>query len=569
MTFGIILAYVALLLSIALFSTRRSKSSSGDYFLANRGIGSFMLLMSIFGTTMTAFALVGSTGRAFEKGIGVYGLMASWSGIIHSLCFFLIGAKVWRLGKKYGYVTQLAFFRDRYRSEGLVLLLFPLMVGFVLIYILMGVVGSGRVIEALTPETFAVSDARTAVVVEAPVTPRIPEALRDRVSFDEATRTLTWSGSLHPKRRGELMAMVQPPTPAWQKAVATVVAKAPRGAVPYAWGMGFISLVVLIYVFFGGMRATAWANTMQTIVFMVMGVIAFVVIKDAMGGAEAATKALLASKSAERASRAGDQVGKLQFLTYCFIPLSVGMFPHLFQHWLTARRASNFKLTVVAHPLFIAITWVPCILLGIWAAAVLPPTTDPNAVLGMMVSRYSGDVLAGLIGAGILAAIMSSMDSQFLCLGSLFTNDIVAQHGHRFGMGQLDDRSRVRMGRGFVVLMVLVAFAVGLTNPGGVFPIGVWCFTGFASLFPVVFAALYWRRSNKHGAIAATLTVGVLWLWFLDEALTGEFLIAGMMPVTFVIAASTIVLVVVTLLTPAPPQDVQDKFFDALGVRES
>ncbi len=84
MTIAVILGYIILVLSLGIFSTRFLKRSSGDYFLASRGIGSFMLLMSIFGTTMTAFALVGSTGRSFEKGIGVYGLLASWSGIVHS-----------------------------------------------------------------------------------------------------------------------------------------------------------------------------------------------------------------------------------------------------------------------------------------------------------------------------------------------------------------------------------------------------------------------------------------------------------------------------------------------------
>lgn len=562
MTAGIILAYVALLLGVTLFSTRLSKKSAGDYFLASRGIGSFMLLMSIFGTTMTAFALVGSTGRAFEKGIGVYGLMASWSGIIHSACFFLIGAKVWALGKKHGYVTQLAFFRDRYRSDALVLLMFPLMVGFVLIYILMGVVGSGRVIEALTPETFAMRGEQTQVVLsEAPKNLQIPESWKDRLSYDAASRTLTLKGSVHPKRTGQLIGMSKPPSAAWKSSVRKLVKDAPRGAVPYAFGMGFTCLVVLIYVFFGGMRATAWANTMQTIVFMIMGVTAFIVIKNALGGAEAATKALLESPAADRASRAGGQIHKLQFLTYCFIPLSVGMFPHLFQHWLTARKASNFKLTVVLHPICIAVTWVPCILLGIWAAAQLPEATNPNSVLGIMVSRYSGDVLAGLIGAGIMAAIMSSMDSQFLCLGSLFTNDIVARYGAKFGLGELDDRGKVRVGRVFVLLMVLIAFLIGLGEPGGVFPIGVWCFTGFASLFPLAVAALYWRRSNKQGAIAAVVTVGVLWCYFLPDALGGEFLIAEMMPITVLIGASLVSLVVVTLLTPPPDQDLQDKFF--------
>ena len=72
----IISAYLALLLLLGLFSSRVFKCTAADYFLASRGIGSFLLLMSLFGTTMTAFALVGSTGKSFQSGIGVYGLMS-------------------------------------------------------------------------------------------------------------------------------------------------------------------------------------------------------------------------------------------------------------------------------------------------------------------------------------------------------------------------------------------------------------------------------------------------------------------------------------------------------------
>ena len=92
MSFTIILCYLSLLLFLGIFAGRLLKKSSGDFFLASRGIGPFMLLMSVFGTTMTAFALIGSTGKTFEFGVGVYGLMASWSGIIHAAIFFLIGA---------------------------------------------------------------------------------------------------------------------------------------------------------------------------------------------------------------------------------------------------------------------------------------------------------------------------------------------------------------------------------------------------------------------------------------------------------------------------------------------
>ncbi len=560
MTFTIILCYLALLLFLGIFAGRLLKKSSSDFFLASRGIGPFMLLMSVFGTTMTAFALIGSTGKTFEFGIGVYGLMASWSGIIHAAIFFLIGAKVWALGKKHGYVTQLSYFRDRYQSDGLVLLLFPLVVSFVVLYLLIGVIGAGRFIEGVTPETFSKSEVVTTVPLAAvPADLKIPADWQERVSVKNSA--LSVRGSLHPKRKGLFMKLSK--APEWKKSVNELMKKAPRGAIPKPAGMAIVCLVVLFYVFFGGMRATAWANTMQTIVFMVMGLIAFYVITDALGGPVEASKKLLANEGKNSVMAREGLIGKWQFLTYCFIPLSVGMFPHLFQHWLTAKKASNFKLTVVAHPICILITWVPCVLLGMWAFGILPDGTNPNAVLGMMVARYSGEVLAGLIGAGVLAAIMSSMDSQFLCLSSLFTNDIVSHH---LGKDKISDEKKILLGRGFVVLIVLVCYLIGLSNTQSVFDLGIWCFTGFAGLFPILVAALYWKRSNKQGAIAGVLTLAVLetagYLLSLS-AHEGEFLILGMMPVAFIVTITTAVMVLVTLLTPPPDEALVEKFFPA------
>ena len=265
MPFTIILCYLALLLFLGLFAGRLLKKSSGDFFLASRGIGPFMLLMSVFGTTMTAFALIGSTGKTFEFGVGVYGLMASWSGIIHAAIFFLIGAKVWALGKKHGYLTQLSYFRDRYQSDGLVLLLFPLVVSFVVLYLLIGVIGAGRFIEGVTPETFSKSEVVTLVpLAAAPADLKIPDDWQERVSVKDGK--LSVSGSLHPKRKGLFMKLSK--APEWKKAVNELMKKAPRGAVPKPAGMAIVCLVVLFYVFFGGMRATAWANTLQTLVFL-------------------------------------------------------------------------------------------------------------------------------------------------------------------------------------------------------------------------------------------------------------------------------------------------------------
>jgi SSS family solute:Na+ symporter len=304
---------------------------------------------------------------------------------------------------------------------------------------------------------------------------------------------------------------------------------------------------------------------------MITGVIAFWMISQKLGGPAAASQAVLDSDFARpRAAREG-MLGHAQFITYCFIPLSVGMFPHLFQHWLTAKSAKSFKLTVVAHPLFIMVVWLPCVLIGLWAAAhigPLGPGQSPNSILGRMVEGLvHSPVLSGLVGAGVLAAIMSSLDSQFLCLGTMFTKDIVLR---KFGENRFSDAQIVLIARGFILAVVAVTYGLSLLlmNSAHVFDLGVWCFSGFAGLFPLVVGAVYWKRATAAGAIACISVTAVIWaVLFYRDMLAAkppgqdELLIAGMMPVTLIIAASALTFIGVSLLTRRPTDATLRKFF--------
>ena len=176
----------------------------------------------------------------------------------------------------------------------------------------------------------------------------------------------------------------------------------------------------------------------------------------------------------------------ITFVTYLFIPLSVGMFPHLFQHWLTAKSAKSFRLTVIAHPLCIMVVWVPCVLVGAWASGVLPAGIPPPAVLSAMLNLLVGDpVLIGLLTAGVLAAIMSSLDSQFLCLGTIFTNDIVI---HRARKNKYSDKQIIFIARCFIVAIVALTYGLAmLAKDANVFDLAIWCFSGFSALFPSCF----------------------------------------------------------------------------------
>lgn len=502
---GIICGYLVLLLVLGLFASRLSRGTSADYLLASHSIGPFLLLMSLFGTTMTAFALVGSTGESFKEGIGVYGMLASSSGIVHSACFFVLGVRLWSLGKRHGYSTQIQFFRDRLDSNGIGLLLFPVLVGLIIPYLLIGVMAAGGTIQGVTGGAFP-----------------------------------------------DLFSTTNGAVPAW---LASLV----------------ICVVVLLYVFFGGMRGTAWANTFQTLVFMILGVVTFVVIANRLGNQDSLLENLrVASQAVPEDKLARAHISKVKFLTYMLVPLSVGMFPHVFQHWLTARSARAFKLPVVAHPIFIMIVWVPCVLVGVWATSDLIDVNVPaNQVLSYMVGTLAGEVLGGFLTAGILAAIMSSLDSQFLCIGTMFTQDIAVHYG---GRDRFSDRQIVLLARGFIILIVAITYGLSLFEPRRVFTLGVWCFSGFSSLVPLLFACLFWKRTTRLGAYASIVAAIGSWLYLfhasdyaMNPAFTVDLALGGevyrTMPVATMIVCSTVALIGVSLVTSPPGRETIQRFF--------
>ena len=84
----VIFAYLGLVLIVGTVSHRFFRGTSEDYFVASRAIGPFVLLMSLFGTNMTAFSILGASGEAYHRGIGVFALMASSTALVAPCVFF-------------------------------------------------------------------------------------------------------------------------------------------------------------------------------------------------------------------------------------------------------------------------------------------------------------------------------------------------------------------------------------------------------------------------------------------------------------------------------------------------
>ena len=482
----VIFAYLGLVLVVGTVSHKFFRGTGEDYFVASRTIGPFVLLMSLFGTNMTAFSILGASGEAYHRGIGVFALMASSTALVAPCVFFFVGTRLWAIGKRHGYFTQVQYFRERWNSEGLGLLLFIVIVALIVPYLLIGVMGGGITLHQIT-----------------------------------------------------------------------------KGQIPQWLGGLLVCAVVFIYVCCGGVRGTAWANTFQTLVFMILGGATFFIIVHRMGGFADSMARVAPDLLIQKA-----HIKPLELLTYTCIPLSVGMFPHIFMHWLTAKSAGTFRYPVMWYPICVAIVWIPSVLLGILGSVDVPGLKGPeaNSVLVQMIQRHAPGVLAGFLGAGVFAAIMSSLDSQSLSIGSMFTHDIVRYYRFRPGStkDEMSEKGQVLVGRLFVLGILVVTYLLSLILNRSIFRLAVWSFTGFASLFPIVIAALFWKRSTKYGALASIISVVVLWIYFFIQGWQAPGYTvggSGVMPVAVILAISAVTMIIGSLISKPPDPTVIQKFF--------
>jgi SSS family solute:Na+ symporter len=176
-------------------------------------------------------------------------------------------------------------------------------------------------------------------------------------------------------------------------------------------------------------------------------------------------------------------------------------------------------------------------------------------VILVMLEQYAPLWLAGMLGAGIMAAVMAS-DSQILALSTMFTEDVFAFYG---GKERFGEAVQVQTGRLFVVLVTVGAYIVALRAPQSIFDIAVqYAFSGFAALAPLLVAALFWRRSTKWGALAVTVwTAGAV---LYTARVPGALAWYGLLPVVPMTLVSVLLMIVVSLATRPPSARTMAKY---------
>ncbi|WP_034245114.1 sodium/proline symporter [Lachnospira multipara] len=240
--------------------------------------------------------------------------------------------------------------------------------------------------------------------------------------------------------------------------------------------------------------------------------------------------------------------------------------PHILIRFMAIGNVNKIKTSRRVASVWVVISMAVALLIGIVglgmsATGVIPTfnnTADSERVIihiANLMSSYGlfPAIIAGLILAGILAATMSTADSQLLASASAISSDLIQTF---FGK-KLSDEVSVKVAKITVVLISVIAIFIARDPNSSVFSIVSFAWAGFGAAFgPVVLLALFWKRSTKEGALAGMITGAiVVFLWkYVISGLGGAFAIYELLP-AFIIAL--IVNVIVSFCTKAPKEIVE------------
>ena len=259
------------------------------------------------------------------------------------------------------------------------------------------------------------------------------------------------------------------------------------------------------------------------------------------------------------------EAGSYGFLTIIStLSWGLGYFgmPQVLLRFMAIRKTDELVRARRIATVWVVISLTAAVLIGLMGRAMFPVHETLNTASGaenvfIVLSRHLlPPLLAGLVMAGILAATISSSDSYLLIAASAVSLNIFK------GILKKDasDKQVMTMSRIILLLIAVVGVIIAMDENSVIFTIVSFAWAGFGAVFgPIMLFSLFWKRTTQAGAVAGMVTGGVMvFLWKLAlKPLGGVFGIYELFP-AFVL--SCLVILVVSLLTPAPSAQIQQEF---------
>ena len=487
--FVVVFFYFLVLIGISIVAKMQEKRTPEDYFLAGRSLGAFVMCLSVFSTLFSAFSFIALPGLIYKTGIGFIAALPI-SNVLFTTMMFLIGFKVWKAGRKFGFITPTELFKHRFNSTGVAVMIFIVMVIFVIPYISIQPIGGGYVLSAVT-----------------------------------------------------------------------------HGAIPYLVSAALISLVMIIYVFFGGFRGVAWIDSFQAIIMLVISVATLFFAAYAVGGFSAGS-ARLATEYPKFLTATGPinlWSWPNVFSWIVFVILNFLFQPPMFARYYAGKSVRTIKWTLAMWPTLVMLMLMFPIMTAMYGRVLFPNLKAPDTLIPTLWMQFTPNWFCGLGAAAVLSALMSTASGQLMVLSSMWTRDIYVPY-----INPSSSQARqVLIGRLAVVVLSVLGFCIAIKPPALLGLMAGAAFSGIAVLSPVGFAAFYWKRATAAGAIwsviGGELPVILTYFGVIPKSTWGKFdaAIPGLI-------IATVLVVVVSWFTKQPPSGAVDPYFtDDMGVFKS
>lgn len=289
--------------------------------------------------------------------------------------------------------------------------------------------------------------------------------------------------------------------------------------------MVIFGIIMLAYTFMGGFNAVCWTDFFQSL--LMLGAIVFVpifVAKTGINGSGAFEFGAIVKDSPNFFNLLPS--GKLDWKSISSIlsGLAWGLgymgMPHILVRFMSIKSSKMIKTSRRVATVWVVITLAMAALVGVVGRFVFPELVDGDSemVFINMVRIVFPAFISGIFLSAILAAAMSTADSQLLVASSAFTCDIYKPIIRK----NASEKETIWVGRGIVILVSVVAFIIAiLPNSGNIMSLVENAWAGFGAAFgPVIILSLYWKKFTYKGAVSGMIAGGltvVLWIIFLSK----------------------------------------------------
>lgn len=353
-------------------------------------------------------------------------------------------------------------------------------------------------------------------------------------------------------------------------------------SVDYHVTMVLGAVFVVVYTFLGGFLAESASDFMQAVVMVLALILVLTFGTIAAGGPSAVFENLssipgfleVASTANPLTGADGNQMitnglplfadaspyGVISALSMLAWGLGYFGMPQVLLRFMAIRDKKELSKSRRIATVWCVISLAAAIAIGLMGRALYPAVfttnSDAETIFSYIASTLMHPLFAGLVSAGILAATISSSDSYLLIAASAFSKNL----WQRLFRKNASDKEIMQVGRIALVLIAVIGALIAMDEDSVIFTIVSFAWAGFGATFgPLMLFSLFWKRTTRSGAVAGMISGGVMvFVWnFLIKPFGGIFAIYELLPAFIV---SSIFIVVVSLLSPEPDDEVKKEF---------